>query len=307
VDWWEEFKELLVSSARKVARFQTLLPAAFVYAVPLAFGSSIAVQLVRMAMESPDEIVKWGQQWSTDYSGLVSMLVLAIFVCAPAVASGIVSQADAATRDEEAGLSRFWGGLGVYYWRIVGAYLLIGILGVLVSIPLAPDRWTSYSRRSASPAEYLASTAIMYFLGSWIAAAVVDGSGVTGSLGRSARFAWKNPGLLLPAFLSYTVSGRIIGGVQSLFLRTVRSALPVVFSVTGFMGGFVTGTASAILYMVFLAFQISAYRLKMAPVLAPADGGVDVLASGGEPSEQEDPDTDNQPDHIEDPEEHPLG
>lgn len=266
------FSETLSVTARRVMRKPVLLPTILVFAAPALLGAGIVGRILRVLREgSLAGLGPWGERARGSLM-LVALLVLAL---APAVVSGLAVMADAVSQTDESvsGWTLFWKGLGKYYWRIVGAYAaLIAVVvvgGIFLSIFAGPAILLSPSRDLVEPIVWVAVTMGTYFFGPWLAVAVVDDTGIVAAAPRSAKFAWKNPHVLAPAFVIQTVLSRIAEWITNFTVRDGTYRPPFWVPPGWFVAAAIGGALSGVVYVYFLVFRIYAYRQSVTPPPEP--------------------------------------
>lgn len=272
-DKMAEFSDALSVTTRRVMRWPVLLPTLLVFLAPALLGAGIVGRLMWLLQErSLAEVALWSQR-NQGSIVLVAFLALAL---APAAVSGFAAMANAVSQTDESvsGWAPFWKGLGKYYWRIVGAYAaLIAIAvvgGILIAVFVGPF---SYPPPSDSgllrPFLLVAVTMGTYFFGPWIAVAVVEDTGFIASALRSAKFAWKNPHVLAPAFVIQAVLSRIAERLSNLGVTDAISRSRFTLPRGWFIGAVLGAVLSGVVYVYFLVFRIYAYRRSVTPPPQP--------------------------------------
>lgn len=158
-----------------------------------------------------------------------------LLIVSPAFAGGVMSLFSAAVRGSEAGWAAFREGLGRYYWRVVGAFLLFIVVSLLVTIPvgltaarlsLPTSVAASATRPSLALLPILArdpvlivfalgALAIHFFVLYWSPAVALGDRGVFGGIASSVRFAARRWGFTLAAVIAnVVVMGLITDGVR---------------------------------------------------------------------------------------------
>lgn len=174
---------------------------------------------------------------STDVAAASLVAAIPIVVLSPAFASGVMSLFGEALRGREAGWSAFRDGLGRYYWRVAGAFLLFMLVTLLISIPvgitaagagLATSAATTVAQPSLAgvlsiahhPAlaiVALAGLAIQFLVLYWSPAVALGDRHVFAAVASSLRFAvrqWKPT--LAAVVLNGIVMTLVFGGLRLL-------------------------------------------------------------------------------------------
>ena len=267
------FGDVLVAALRIMKRPVMFMPAAIMFAVCQALAMSyMSVVSGITQTASPDALRQWGSQ----QGALVALGALAIALMAPAGVSGLASLAQASVERDAGDWRDFWGGLGTYYGKALGAYLLFAVMIAFCGKGLF---------RLA--AEFVGA----YFFVPWIAAAAFDGTGIIDSISAGAKFAWKNPDLLVPGYLMHQI-GKFL--VQAVVTRSVFTVDAVARSVTvgqsWFLGATVGGAAHGCLYMLFMLVCFIIYRMRrIAPAAVEVPEGAEAIEAESPPVPPLDP------------------
>lgn len=270
-DRLREFGNLFASTLRKMRRPGLFLPGVLLFALTQIVFLGFAYHLLGMVRDRRLDALT---QWSERYGSLISVLSLAVAFCVPAAVSGFATLAGAAVENDRGGWAEFWKGTGTYYGRVVGAYALAGLGILLLAIPFGGITYRSGGTGVGTPSgqNLLAQCVNLvgaYFFTPWIAAAVIDGTGVTASLSRGAKFAWANPNLLVPAFALQRAVGYLVSRLTQIGVNWEGAPGEIMFGPVWFVSAAAEGALSGYIYVFSLVLYISMYRLKTAPPAVP--------------------------------------
>jgi hypothetical protein len=97
----------------------------------------------------------------------------------------------------------------------------------------------------------------------------MDGTGITGSISGAARFAWKYPSLLLPAYALQKAGEHLIDLSTSSFIVVGPTPTAISMEPGWFPAVLVGAAVQGFLYMFFMVVYFAIYRMKKAPPDAP--------------------------------------
>ncbi|HHY44861.1 MAG TPA: hypothetical protein GX512_04030 [Firmicutes bacterium] len=143
-------------------------------------------------------------------AGEALLVALFVVLAGPAIVSGMYAVSRVVVMQGRGKLSDFWSGLGTYWWRLVGLGLLASLAMTVVVLGLGLGTGT-YSFDQIPPMEMLlklqAGAVIFiavyvfarYLMAPVIPAMVIEQVPAMKSIELGAKFAWRNPGILVPA------------------------------------------------------------------------------------------------------------
>lgn len=247
------FRDVLSFVLMKMRRPVMFLPASIMFSVPQVLAMGYAGLITDIVETGSAEQLRL---WSGRQGPAIALVALVLAFLAPAGVSGLASLARASLDRQEGDWRDFHSGLGTYYGKALGAYLLFALAVALCGKGFF--RWT---------AELVGA----YFFAPWIAAAVFEGTGIVASISIGAKFAWRNPGLLIPAYLLHEAGKFLVQAVTSRSAFTVDPSLSLSLKEGWFFGAALGGAAYGYLYMAFLLVCFTVYRMRKAEV--PKDPG----------------------------------
>ncbi len=259
-----EFREAFDFSLRKIRRPVMYLPAVIAFALPQVFGIGVLGNMSGLVRDGSTEAL---QQWSSQYGGLYMLVTFALVLGLPAVVSGMAALAKAGAEREHPDLTDFWGGMGTYYWRVVGAYVLVSLGSAAISALVGGYRGgTAGGILGEGFPAWAVNMVGAYFFTPWIAAAAVDGVSTVEAISRGIKFAWNNPYLLIPGFV---LQNALEGLTEMLLGPAVFTGTSVNLTSGWAYKAFFNGAASGFYYAFFLVMYMRMYRMKSAPPAAP--------------------------------------
>jgi hypothetical protein len=259
-----EFREVLLMTWRKMAKPRVWIPAAVYFAIINGLSLGWLGTMLEM-MKSPA-----GLERLAPNASLFMIVLVGVAVFAPAAVSGLASLGRAAVERETSGWRDVWQGLGTYYWRIVGFYVLACLAVVALAIPLGVYGLAAAARGVIEAALLplrIIGLVPQYLVTPWLAIVALDGVGLFTSIGGAVRFAWTNPSLLVPAFVLEQVSTGIVNGISTGLFRVPRyGSVLAPFGSARFMGSVVAAAVSGYLFMFFILLYFGLYQLTRASV-----------------------------------------
>jgi len=187
--------------------------------------------------------------------GSLGWPVLFFVVSIPAIISGSAWAIKTLLERDLAGWTDFWQGLGKYYWRLVGAALLLVLCAFAALWPILKALSMAIEPYELMDPQNLFSTAFWgiglvifivmliarYFLSMWLASLAMEDTGILRAVRLSASFAWNNPKSLIPAFTFDVVTNLLLQQAGKATLNTpylgyTIPELPLVFIVAAVSG-----------------------------------------------------------------------
>ena len=253
-----DFRETLRWSLRRMTEPRVFMPAVLIVGVAQGIGLWLTSAVARWAQDraSVGPMPEW--------AGSLWLLGMGILACTPAAVSGFMTLADRALEGTEEGWRDIIDGAGKYYWRIAGGFLLAAA-AMMVFGRMALGSFMSPEPEQVPQVGLVwqsASWVVEYFVAAWLAAMATDETGIFGSVGRSARFAWAHPACLVPAFLLQKAVNWVFDRLTLVAVRPLGSlGFRTELSATRLLAGFALGAASGWIYMLFMLVYFRLYRL----------------------------------------------
>ena len=261
MEWAGEFQSAFQLSVRRMTKPRVFMPAVLIIGLAQGFGLGVSGAALGLMQQEA------GLERLSAYGGLFWLLGMGLLACGPAAVSGFMCLAERATEDAEQGWRDFWGGVGKYYWRVVGVYLLVAAAAIVFGLT-ALGGYSSWAAGQAPKTSFFwqaVSLAVEYLFTAWTAVMAIDGANSIASLGGAVRFAWAKPAFLAPAFLLQKASEWAVDRVSSTVVLSGPYGPAAPLWSGRMVAGLLTGALSGWIYMLFMLVYFQLYRTSKGP------------------------------------------